>query len=178
MIVDIAELGEAKSDQLRRLLEGVEDEYLMIMEEDFFIVDRVSSELVDRVYEFCIQEEVDRFTLQSKNVYAYSDWAETGKTVEGNVIYEATPKVRALFGLDASVWKKSFLLKHLGRGQSDGDLERKTYKKICSNPFKIYALDKVIIRYRDAVRGGEQVIWLEDDPLRIRGNIEALFPPQ
>lgn len=179
--VDIAKHGEAKSDQLLRLLNSIDDEYLILMEEDFYLIEDVDLNLLDRVCEFCIENEVDRFTLQSKEVYSVSDWLDTRKTIVysmvdgGNRVYQAPPQMKSHFGLDATVWKKSFLLSHITPGQSDWEMERVISPKIKES--KIYALDLSVMNYRDAMRRGKQVIQLHTDPLRlVARNSLDLYP--
>jgi hypothetical protein len=118
IFVDKSESPEAKSDQLRRLLESIDDEYLILLEEDFYLLRPVDLQLLDQVCDFCVEKGVDRFSLQSKNAYRVSDWSQSCEQVGSHPVYEA-PLQATLFALEASVWKRSFLLNHLRAGCSD-----------------------------------------------------------
>ena len=188
LITHIAESNEPKSDQLIRLLNNIEDDYLILMEEDFYLIEAVDLNLLDRVCEFCMEKEVDRFSMPSKRGYAVSDWLDAGfwihsgdyTSTKSDKVYQAPSQVKSQFGFNASVWKKSFLLNYLRPGMSDWTMERKISAQVIkAGGHKIYALDVPIMKYRDAMRRGVQILHLKTDPLRLvanPGQSLALYP--
>ncbi len=169
--VDVARSGEAKSDQLIRLLGSFDDEYFILLEEDFWLVKPVSLELLDQICEFCIANSVDRFSLQSKNAHSYSDWTPTPKKVIGHRVYKTNPNVVVPFSLEASVWKRSFFSHQLGVGLNDAQIEMQTSDTLRKSGWlpNICALDQTVMDYRDAMRNGERAITLHENPLRLTG---------
>ena len=178
IIVHFARPGEYKSEQLKRLCESIDDDYFILMEEDAYLINPVDIELLYQVATFCKLAEADRFTLQSKNNYRVSNWDSAG-SIEFMSVYQMTKKVLPWFGLDASIWKKQFLLDHLGNNQNDWAIETHCSSKVRNGDYKIYGLDVSIMDYRDAMRGGKQVLELHENPLRLIAktkNIKALYP--
>ena len=178
IIIHIADSGEYKSEQLKRLCESIEDDYFILLEEDAYLINTVDLKLLSKIRWFGEIAEVDRFTLQSKNNYRVTDWDTVG-VVSALSVYQATKKVLPHFGLDASIWKKQFLLDHLGDSQNDWAIETHCSSKVRNGDYKIYGLDVSIMDYRDAMRGGKQVLELHDNPLRLVAetkNIKALYP--
>lgn len=175
MIVDVAPKGEAKSEQLRRMFANVDDEYVTLLEEDFWLVEDVPLNLIFDIWQFCQHNKVDRFSLQSKNAYKFSDWTLNLSLVQLEIgvlrVYKTESNKVAMMGLDASVWKLSYLLNNLGTGQDDAAMER-----IRPAGATVYALDRFVLQYRDAIRRGEQVLQLHEDPLRLTGPQLALYP--
>ena len=169
IVVDMSKSTDAKSDQLRRLLNSIDDEYLILLEDDFYFLRPVDLQLLNQVCDFCIEKEVDRFSLQSKNAHSFQDWPRTHERVGTHPVYEASPQVEIPFSLEASVWKKSFLRSHLKEGHNDARIEIRVSEEIRFMPHKIYALDVLVMGYCDAMRGGRTVICLHDDPLRLVG---------
>jgi len=177
---------EAKSEQLRRLLTGIDDEYIILLEEDFWIVEEVDEELLNGIISYCETVEADRFSLQSKNAHSYSDWdCNSWIGYDGfQGVYQTVPQVQVPFSLEASVWNTKFLLQYLGTNRDDGQIEMKTSDLLREHdvPTRIYALDKTVIEYRDAMRGGtkrHQIITMHDDPWRLEveaGQELALYP--
>lgn len=169
--VDIAKPGEAKSDQLIRLLNSFDDEYFILLEDDFWLVEPVSFELLDQICEFCIAYSVDRFSLQSKNAHSYSDWTPTQLEISGCEVYKTNPNVVVPFSLEASVWKRDFLSAPLSANLNDAQIEVRVSKYIrgLNLQFNICALDQTVINYIDAMRDGERVLTLHENPLRLTG---------
>ena len=173
--------GEAKSEQLRRILDAMDDDYFVLLEDDFYFINSVNVKLVEDIFRFCVSESVDRFSLQSKNVHSYKTWDITSHILDFRRVYKTNLGVQVPFSLEASVWKKSFLLEHLGENRDDGQIEMKTSDMLreTNKPTKIYALDQIVMHYRDMIRGGNTEIELKYDPLRLvveEGKELALYP--
>jgi hypothetical protein len=150
-----------------------------LLEEDFFFIKPVDLALLAKIEAFCQEHNVDRFSLQSKHGYSFSDWPKTGLTIDDLPVYQADQRVGISFALEASIWKRSFLLDNLKVGLSDSQIEVWVSNAIRQNSQVIYALDQPVMDYRDAVRGGKTVITLHDDPLRLvaePGHSRALYP--
>ena len=190
IIVDLAYPDQTKADQLLALLETVDD-YFILLEDDFWVVKPTHIYLLGVIQEFCISRQVASFSLQLKNAPSFSNWKETSGSILGHyTVYQTVSEVQTPFSLEASIWKKSFLLKwinwfvehHSDTDQTDGQIENKVSDELRTHniPTKIYALDKTLIEYRDAMRGGgERIITLREDPLRLtvaEGNELALYP--
>ena len=179
MTIDVASLGEAKSDQLIRICNTIEEDYFILLEEDFYLIKPVDVQLVESIVHFCRQHEVDRFSLQSKNEHSHSDWPSTNYLIENHLVYRTSPLVRFPFSMEASVWKRAFLLEHLKHGKSDHKLEHQVSNKIRFLPHTICALSVYVMQYRDAHRRGSQSIQLHENPLRLEaspGWDATLFP--
>ncbi len=175
LVIDTALPDEHKSEQLRRMLEPVKDEYIILMEEDFYLTSHVDLQLLNDVCDFCEEQNVDRFSLQSKNVYRISNWRRTAYRVGephiyghpslSHTVYSPIPAVKSQFGLDASVWKRSFLLDNVGYNRNDWAIE--TYGWTAAQGAKICALDVAVMKYVDAMRAGKRTMELRHDPLRL-----------
>jgi hypothetical protein len=160
LCVDVASPKELKSDQLIRLLNGISEEYFLLLEEDFYLISRVRVELLTAVYDFCVSNSFDRFTLQSKENYQNPEcWLPSSHRVLEHVVYQATSGVGALLGMDASIWKRSFLLKHLLPGRTERQIEVDGSNNMrATMDCKIGALDKTVLYYVDVIRGGKQIL--------------------
>ena len=172
--IDIAKPDEAKSDQLIRLLGSFDDEYFILLEEDFWLVKPVSLVLLDEICRFCTINDfnnIDRFSLQSKNAHSYSDWTPTQMRVAEHKVYRTNPNVVTPFSLEASVWKSSFLLHHLETGLNDAQIETQVsvFLRKTGLQFNVCALDQTVMSYIDAMRDGERVLTLHENPLRLTG---------
>ena len=178
--VHMAEKDEPKSNQLRRLLESIDDEYLILLEVDFYFRKHVDMSLIECICQFCKQQSIDRFSLQSKNDYDFTDWPETNHKIGEHRVYKTDPRVTILFSLEASVWKRSFLLSQLQDGWNDAEIEVQASNNIRkSDAYEIRALDTVVIHYRDAMLDGKQRIWVHKNPLRFtvpEGCENVLYP--
>lgn len=153
-VIDVAPSGESKADQLIRLFGNLPDEFVILMEHDFFLTHPVNTELLQGIWDYCVTEKVDRFSLQSKNAHMYPHWDETNKTVCGYKIYRTNDKVVFPFSLEASIWRRKFLLANISPGESDARIEIHGSRKVHKLYTKIYALDFEVIQYLDAVRSG------------------------
>lgn len=189
-VVDVSEPGESKARQLYRITSRTKSDFLLILEEDFYFVKPVDVGLLQRVSDFCEKHSVDRFTLQSKNAYAHSDWLPTSLEVAWYSVYQAPKEVRSLFGFDATIWKVSFVRRWLEWFvgyytrtvlQNDRGIEVNISNRLREEdvPTRVYALAKSVMDYRDAMRGGNTEIELHHDPLRLTvkpGKELALYP--
>jgi hypothetical protein len=178
LTVEVAKPDESKSDQLLRILSNISDRYFILLEEDFYIVKPVPIELLRKVWNYCWKNNVDRFSLQSKNTHSFTDWKETEDKIGDYLIYQTVPEVEILFSLEASIWKREFLLRHLEKELSDAQIEVEVSHKLRNQNIshKIYALDKIVIEYRDVMRDGREEIRLLRSPLRMTGPALALYP--
>lgn len=179
MTIDVASKDEPKSSQLIRICRTIDEDYFIILEEDFYLIKPVDVQLVESIVDFCREYEVDRFSLQSKNAHSHPHWDKTKKTVSGHEVYITNPLVKFPFSLEASVWKRSFLLDHLKHNKNDHQLEHQVSNKIRFLPYTICALDRLVMEYRDAARRGRQIIHIQEDPLHltvVSGWENNLFP--
>lgn len=181
VIVDVAEKDEFRSDQLRRLLQGVTDNYLIVLEEDFFFVRPVDLNLLEQVWKFCEKHDVDRFSLQSKVAYKFSDWPQTEHVIDNHRVYEISDEAFYVFSMEASIWKRSFLYNNLHERQNDPEIEIETSRRLLQSKttYKVYALEHIVMHYRDAMRDGKQLIECREDPLQLvvkKGKEDCLYP--
>ena len=187
--VDLAEPRETKAQQLLRITNNFSEEYFILIEEDFYLVKQVNIELLKELFCGCRIYKVDRFSLQSKNCHSYSDWKELPNKFQGREVYQTVPEVQVPFSLEVSIWRRDFLREwlvwfmdnHYDTSQDDGQIEMKISDHLRSKnvPTKIYALDEIVINYRDMMRGGKEEIKLLHNPLRMvikPGNELALHP--
>lgn len=150
--VDIANADEPKANQLFRLLGALTDEYVVLLEHDFFITHPVNIILFEAIWDFCNNEGADRFSLQSKNAHSYPFWSYTDKEILGNTVYSSNAEVKLPFSLEASIWRRKFLLENIALGENDAEIEINGSKRIRAFPTKIFALDTIVINYLDAIR--------------------------
>jgi hypothetical protein len=163
--VDVARNGEKKADQVLRMCKGV-GEYFILLEEDFYLVSPVDPELLRAVCDYCIANQVDRFSLQSRNHYRVSDWPAVD-SLNGMTVYEPSRDVHTPFSLEASVWRRDFLRAYIRPGQSDGNIEFAGSHLVKRAQCRIRALDKPVLDYRDATIAGQQRISVRDGVLHV-----------
>ncbi len=180
---DVAHKGESKSEQLIRIAQDGDDNYLAIMEEDFYLAEEVDIELLHTIFNWCRASEADRFSLQSKNAHSYKDWDKSSYQLIGDhQIYQTNPNVMYPFSLEASVWKKDFLVKWLNMGShpsyNDGQIENEVNRLLRETEAqtKIYALDTLVMTYLDVMRGGEDEIKFLPENMTFYGEPIALYP--
>ena len=180
LTVDVAPKGEPKASQLLRMLKNISEEYVILLEEDFYFIAPVRIDLLDYILDFCSVEKVDRFSLQSKNCYKVREWKDSGKLLGPYIVYQVIPEVHIHFSLEASIWRRDFLQEHLGKEQNDEAIELQISEKIRYLPTSIYALDFRVIEYRDVLRRGKQHINSREEPrLHLLANdsdLAALYP--
>ena len=147
------------------------------MEDDFLIVQPVVLPLLQQIRNFCISYQVHRFSLQSKEAHRCPNWDPTGFRIEGIPVYQSNPQVQNFISLEMSVWRRQFLLDHLEHGWSDADIENILSNRLRYETAKVYALDQVVVHYRDGLRDGKQSVYLLHNPLRLEA-VEslALYP--
>lgn len=169
--IDYVPRSVPKSDQLINLCNNIADEYFILLEDDFYFVDKVNLNLLRSAFTYCEANCVDRFSLQTKNAHMCSDWHPTKDCIEGNRVYCSTPKIVIPFSLEASIWRRKFLLDSLPRGMSDSQIEIQCSARVRQTEHMIRSLDKSIMTYMDAQRDGSQLIHVIDHPLQIHVSI-------
>ena len=174
---DVAEAQEPKSNQLMRLLSSLDDEYLILMEGDFFLTREVNRSVLFRIEEFCKLHKADRFSLQSRFAHQIPSWTQTELRLGDSIVYRTNPDIRISFSLEASIWRREFLLDHLEPGCTDAQIENLVSDRIRNQEVGIYALDQPTIVYCDAVRGGKQVIHIQEYPLRLHSEDPIALHP-
>lgn len=179
VIVDVAGSDESKSSQLLRLLHGIDDPYLILLEDDFLLIRPVDCNLVASIADFCLERQADRFSLQSKNAHHFPHWSRTGWEVTGLPVYRSTPQVTNFVSLEASIWRRQFLLDHLEAGWADDEIENRISDKLRETEHRVYALETLVVEYRDGLRRGRRSVRLLRQPLRLEvdaGEALALYP--
>jgi hypothetical protein len=163
--VDVARNEEKKADQLLRLCKSL-GEYFILLEEDFYLIAPVDADLLHAVCDYCTANQVDRFSLQSRNHYRVSDWPVVDN-LNGMAVYEPTRDVHTPFSLEASIWRRDFLRAHVRPGQSDSFIEFAGSHLVRHSTCRIRALDKPVLDYRDATIAGQQRVSVRDGVLHV-----------
>lgn len=157
--IDVAQEGEKVSDQLIRILKRIQDEYFILLKEDFYLYKSVDKKFLEECKEFAIGYGVDRFSLQSRGD-GYEKTSELFGEAEGRSIYEFYPTEQYLCSLEASIWKTEFLKKYLKPNESDAEIEINMSKRV-KNALIVVSEERVL-QYTDAMRGGKERLKEED----------------
>lgn len=162
-----------KSDQLIALCDSVQDDYFILLEDDFYFIEPVNVPLINWVFEYCQRTHVDRFSLQTRNAHMVSTWTPTNDDINGNTVYLSNPSIVIPFSLEASVWNRKFLCNNLLPGLNDSEIETQVSKQIRKrSDCRICALDKSIMSYMDASRDGQQVIHVTENPFQLNVSLD------
>lgn len=157
--IDVAKEGEKKSDQLMRILGKAEEEYLILLEEDFFLLKPTNQELLERAKIFSIERGVDRFSLQAGGIpYYRNNFVE----YEGYIV-RATDRNICIISLEASIWRRDFLMGILDNGMTDRQIECICSDKVRGKSYAVYGFNQPVFYYKDAVIGGEKRIDIRED---------------
>lgn len=117
------------SGGLRAFLESVHDDVFLLMLEDYFLTD--ASELALRsLYDFMVaRREVGRIdlTLDLRN-RAHFPWRE--RVNGGQELVTAADDALYQFSLQASLWRRAFLLRFLNDGEDPWRCEKNASKRI------------------------------------------------
>tara|TARA_R110000824_G_scaffold172434_1_gene350282 strand:- start:17458 stop:18126 length:669 start_codon:yes stop_codon:yes gene_type:complete len=176
---DIAPEGESKGSQILRILETIAKPYFILIEDDFFFIRAVIIEKLRRLGDFCREHEVDRFSLQSKNAHSFSDWTAGDLFHDGKQIFKTNEQVQIPFSMEASIWRRDFMLEHVEPWMTERDIEVTISNRIRNKSHKIYAFDDCVLHYRDAMRNGRRVISLDRKSFTLsvnKGEELALYP--
>lgn len=138
-MVTTIKVGEHKGwgSNTKKALSQIDCDYLLYLQEDFFLVDKVNTDGVRENFEFCESNQVDYLRVMEpfKDNYPY----------QGNLSYcedaEVTLKFhkRAL-NLMAVIWKKDALLKMCVEGWTGWDYERKNLTYLKENNIQLKKL--------------------------------------
>lgn len=161
--IDIAKPDEKLSNQLSRIVNTIKDDYFILLKEDFYFLSEVDKNLMAKCEEFAVQEGVDRFSLQSVED-GYKNTSEVYKDIGGLKIFRILSSEKYLCSLEASIWKRQFLLDNLFLGGSDRDVELNMSKQV-KGFAKIFVPEKKILDYTDALRGGQERIKWEGNKM-------------
>lgn len=171
--VDISPEGEHKSDQLIRIANLIEDDYFILLQEDFYLYEDVDKNFLKECKEFAEGFEVDRFSLQARKDGYEMTSVDFGE-VAGRAVYQLMPTERYLCSLEASIWRRKFLLENLESGYSDRSIELEMSKRVKQGS-RIFVPEEPVLVYTDAFRGGEPRMVEKDGYLEVTaGALEGL----
>ena len=130
------------SDGVIQLLTGIDDEYVIILHEDFFLTRDVDVEGIRKLWDYTVENKVDRASLLGNHTPL--------RTYKEREYWRYNAAAEYQFSFEASIQKRSFLLEHLKKGQDPWESE--TQAKV--HGAYVIATEEPLIFYQDALRRG------------------------
>jgi len=134
------------SDGVLNFLRSIEDEYLILLHEDFYLTRPVNKELLEELKEKAIKFKADRVSLLGNHspdrIYKLND--------TGLLSYKYQAPYQ--FSFEASIQKREFLIKNLKGGCNPWDAENNRVEK---GKGLILVSEEAAISYQDKLRRGQ-----------------------
>ena len=126
-------------------LNSIDDEYFILLHEDFYLTELVDLETINKLYKLAVEEKADRVSLMGNHS------PERTEKVSWYNVYKPNQPYQVSF--EASVQRRGFLLDHLRPNENPWDSERHPIKRGVNG--KILTSDKPCIFYGDKLRQGK-----------------------
>lgn len=166
--IDCAREGEKLTEQLLRIVQSTTDEYLILLKDDFYLIQDVDDRRVKVCGQYAVTHNIDRFSLQCR-ADGYEECSELYDSVLGERFYKLKDNAEYLCSLEASIWKTRSLKTLLDSGVvqygSDRDVECNLSRNVRSLRFKVLVPERPFLVYKDAKIGGEDRIKFIDGEL-------------
>lgn len=153
---------EKYSTQLINHLKSIDDDYFILLHEDFYFNKPVNLKQLNDLEEFAQKYNVARVGLQSVKdgyedsvEYLIADW------------YKLSNKHQYKMSLEASIFNREYLLKHIRAGWSAGETEIKVSQSASKDNQLVILTQKPTVCYKDAMRGGEIRIKKVDNKYKV-----------
>ena len=130
------------SDGVINFLQGIDDEYLILLHEDFYLTKDVKREKIQQLSDYAIAHKVDRASLLGNHTPL--------RTYRERQYWRYNIVAEYQFSFEASIQKRTFLLEHLRTGRDPWKAE--TEAKVTGA--YIIATEEPLIFYQDALRRG------------------------
>ena len=144
------------SDNLIDGLSKLEDDYIILLHEDFYITDPVDTERIRNLLEYAREIGAKRVSLQCTKD-GYEGWVT--KIIPG--VYRVNYKFQYMCSFEASIWHRETLLNNvLQPGENPWQTEVLGSRR---NPnMNVIVTEDTVVKYSDARIHGEQRIKLVD----------------
>ena len=157
------------SDQLLDYFSTVDDDYLILLHEDFYFINKVDQKRVADLVEYARDYDVDRIGLQSLYDGYQGCAKKVDKTQGGIDMYRLADRHNYVCSFEASIWRREFLLTHLVKGEDPWQTEVNARMRARVKN-KIFITKEKTCDYRDAYIHNEQRIKV------INGTFHLLVP--
>ena len=144
-----ADFGRSWTDPLKPFFESIDDEYFVLLLDDYFLTAPVDPEMI-RYAETMVEAGVDKFDLsddRSKERYRlykhYSGVIESAQCAAYRV------------SLQAAIWNRLYLLRYMKPSRSAWDFECDGYKEAFNDGAKILGFLDAPVKYDNAMLKGE-----------------------
>lgn len=135
------------SDGVIDFLKDIDDEYFILLHEDFYLTEKADLKTIDRLVETAKRLKADRISLMGNHSPERVEEYEPG-------LWRYKPNQPYMLSFEASIQKREYLLEHLVKGWNPWEAERNLMRKI---PGEIFCSDKPCIFYGDKLRRGKLV---------------------
>lgn len=160
MLVDVAREGEQFSDQLLRLLAAVEDEHVVLLKDDFYLLEPVKTRLYGDLVSLARRNpQFARVSLQCVDE-GYRDSSEEAGNIGDEKLFMLKPRADYLASFEASIWRTDVLRRFTVPGESHRDVETQMTQRM-RDEVEIIVPETRVLTYKDAMRGGEARIRIE-----------------
>lgn len=144
------QVGEDRSwaENVRKMLEQVQENYVVMMLEDFFIDRRIINEKIKILYDHMVIHGYDCLRLEPSPppIKVDNKNLRIGKLIPGSPYYVDT---------QPAIWKKSVLLELLVEGYSAWDFEIKNSEQSGNSKYTFYCTKDYILHHRNGVERGK-----------------------
>lgn len=148
--VKTIQIGEDRSwaDNVKKMLEEVNEDYVLMLLEDFFICDQVRNTEIEKYYDFLLEKRADFIRLNPcpPPHNTINPKLKIGEIEEGEPYYIST---------QPAIWKKTALLGLLKSGYSAWDFEIKNSENSKDLNIKGLGTNKYVIKHLNGVERGK-----------------------
>ena len=154
--VDIAGKDEAWSDQMIRICQMFKEDYFIRLCEDFWLTEQVDYENLFHAWQLATIRKYDRVGLQSvKDGYEHCS-----KKDPDTGWYKLDSDAEYLCSFEASIYKRTFLLKNLEPGRHIWETEVEMSRR--TRGANVLIPPERIVKYTDATRRGQERAKIEN----------------
>lgn len=140
------------SDELIKALDAVDDEYLIVLHEDFYFVNHTNIKALDRIIRYMhTHSEVGRINC------SYGIHAPERVTRHEDIYWKYKDDAEYICSFCASIWRKSFMLRYLVEGEDPWRGEVNMSNRVKNTGETVLWSEIPVFFYEDAMRGGEFV---------------------
>lgn len=130
-------------------LKSIDDEYLILLHEDFYLTEPPKLEVIEKLVAFIEHNDVDRISLMGNHS------PERTHPLNYGGFYKYNSGQPYQLSFEASIQRREFLLEHMRPDESPWDAERNPIKRGVNG--NVYCSEKPCIFYGDKLRGGKLV---------------------
>lgn len=135
------------SDGVIEFLNSIDDEYFILLHEDFYLTEPANLAEIERLAEFAQRKGADRVSLMGNH-------SPERVAVSAEYTFQYLPGMPYNYSFEASIQRREFLLEHLKPGENPWDAERMRNKEKVFG--KVYCTALPAIFYGDKLRGGKE----------------------